>query len=205
MNNLLVKYIEVNVFPEYSKNDTGHNIEHINYVINRCFRFAEQFDNIDLDMLYTIAAFHDIAHHIDKENHEKLSAQIFCESDDMKQFFTEVQRIIIKEAIEDHRASSNSIPRSDYGKIISSADRSTDVNEFLRRTHAYTLKHNPDSTITEMLNRAYNHTLDKYGDNGYAKHYVIDNEYKEFRDEISNLLSNRETFNNKYLTVNNLI
>lgn len=204
-NPKLKQYIQTYVLPKYSKNDSGHNIEHINYVIDRCFRFAEQFENIDLDMLFTIAAFHDIAHHIDKKNHEKLSAQIFYENDDMKQFFTEEQRIIIKEAIEDHRASSNSIPRSDYGKIISSADRSTDVNEFLRRTHAYTLKHNPDSTITEMLNRAYNHTLDKYGDNGYAKHYVIDNEYKEFRDEISNLLSNRETFNNKYLTVNNLI
>lgn len=205
MNKNLINYIQTYIFPEYSKNDSGHNIEHIYYVINRCFRFAEQFENIDLDMLFTIAAFHDIAHHIDKKNHERLSAQIFYENDDMKQFFTEEQRITIKEAIEDHRASSNSIPRSDYGKIISSADRSTDVNEFLRRTHAYTLKHNPDSTITEMLNRAYNHTLDKYGDNGYAKHYVIDNEYKEFRDEISNLLSNREIFNNKYLTVNNLI
>ena len=204
-NPKLKQYIQTYVLPKYSKNDSGHNIEHINYVINRCLKFAEQFENIDLDMLYTIAAFHDIAHHIDKKNHEKLSAQIFYENDDMKQFFTEEQRIIIKEAIEDHRASSSSMPRSDYGKIISSADRSTDVKEFLRRTHAYTLKHNPDSTTAEMLNRAFNHTLDKYGDNGYAKHYVVDNEYKEFRDEISNLLSNKETFNNIYLTVNNLI
>lgn len=67
MNYKLKEYIEKNVFPEYSKNDSGHGIEHINYVIDRCFRFAEQFDNIDLDMLYTIAAFHDIAHHIDKK------------------------------------------------------------------------------------------------------------------------------------------
>ena len=201
----LINYIEKNIFPEYSKNDDGHNLAHIKYVINRCIKFAKQFDDIDLNILYTIAAFHDITHHIDKNNHEVLSANIFYENEDMKQFFTEEERMIIKEGIEDHRASSENIPRSDYGKIISSADRSTDVNEFLRRTHAYTLKHTPEATLEQMLIRAYNHTLDKYGDNGYAKHYVVDDEYNEFRNEISNLLSDRNLFNAEYLKVNNLI
>ncbi len=205
MNKELIDYIQNNILPEYSKNDSGHGNEHINYVIDRCFRFAEQFNNIDLDMLYTIAAFHDIAHHIDKKNHEVISAKIFYDNEDIKHFFTDEQRIVIKEAIEDHRASSDSVPRSDYGKIISSADRSTDVNEFLRRTHAYTLKHHPESAIEEMLIRAYNHTLDKYGNDGYAKHYVIDEEYTKFRKEISNLLSDKNLFNAKYLKVNNLI
>lgn len=205
MNKELIDYIQNNILPEYSKNDSGHGIKHINYVIDRCFRFAEQFDNIDLDTLYTIAAFHDIGHHIDKKNHEILSAKIFYDNEDIKHFFTDEQRIIIKEAIEDHRASSDSVPRSDYGKIISSADRSTDVNEFLRRTHAYTLKHTPEATLEQMLIRAYNHTSDKYGDNGYAKHYVVDDEYNEFRNEISNLLSDKNLFNAKYLKVNNLI
>ena len=205
MNYKLKEYIEKNVFPEYSKNDSGHGIEHIQYVINRCVKFAEQFDNIDLDMLFTIAAFHDIAHHIDKKNHEILSAKIFYDNDDMKQFFTEEERIIIKEGIEDHRASSDKVPRSDYGKIISSADRSTDIDDFLKRTHAYTLKHNPNSTVYEMLERAYNHTNEKYGKSGYAKNYVIDEEYMVFKNEINNLLSDKDLFDKKYLTVNNLI
>ena len=205
MNVSLISYIQTYILPEYTKNDSGHGIEHIQYVINRCVKFAEQFDNIDLDMLYTIATFHDIAHHIDKKNHEVISAKIFYDNEDIKHFFTDEQRIVIKEAIEDHRASSYSVPRSDYGKIISSADRSTDVNEFLRRTHAYTLKHTPEATLEQMLIRAYNHTSDKYGDNGYAKHYVVDDEYNEFRNEISNLLSDKNLFNAKYLKVNNLI
>ena len=205
LNQKLKDYIEINILPEHTKNDSGHGIKHINYVIDRCFRFAEQFDNIDLDMLYTVAAFHDIGHHIDKKNHEILSAKIFYDNEDIKHFFTDEQRIIIKEAIEDHRASLDSVPRSDYGKIISSADRSTDVNEFLRRTHAYTLKHTPEATLEQMLIRAYNHTSDKYGDNGYAKHYVVDDEYNEFRNEISNLLSDKNLFNAEYLKVNNLI
>lgn len=204
MNISLISYIQTYIFPEYSKNDSGHGIEHIQYVINRCVKFAEQFDNIDLDMLYTIAAFHDIGHHIDKKNHEKLSAKIFYENNDMKQFFTEEERIIIKEGIEDHRASSDRVPRSDYGKIISSADRSTSVEDFLRRTHAYTLKHNPNSTVDEMLERAYNHTIEKYGNNGYAKHYVVDNDYVEFRNKILELINDKEKFNYKYLQTNNI-
>ncbi len=200
----LINYIEKNIFPEYSKNDDGHNLEHIKYVIHRCIKFAEQFDNIDLNILYTIAAFHDIAHHIDKSNHEILSAKIFYENEDMKQFFTQEERIIIKEGIEDHRASSENIPRSDYGKIISSADRSTDVDEFLKRTHAYTLKHQPECTVKEMIKRAYNHTKDKYGESGYAKSYVIDEEYNNFKNQINELISDKEKFKQLYIKVNNL-
>ena len=204
MNNRLKEYIENNILPEYSKNEKGHGIEHIKYVINRCMKFSKQINNIDLDMLSTIAAFHDIGHPMDKKNHEIISAKIFYENEDMKHFFSEEQRIIIKEGIEDHRASSNSIPRSDYGKIISSADRSTDVNEFLKRTHSYTLNHQPDCTIDEMVQRAYNHTKKKYGNDGYAKHYVIDKEYNKFKNEIINLINDYEKFKLKYLRVNNM-
>lgn len=204
MNKDLIKYIENKIFPEYSKNENGHGIEHINYVIERCFKFAEQFDNINLDMLYTIAAFHDIGHHIDKKNHEIISAKIFYDNDVIKQFFNDEQRIIIKEGIEDHRASSTCIPRSDYGKIISSADRSTDVKEFLKRTHSYTLKHEPDLNNDEIIERAYNHTKDKYGKSGYAKNYVIDEEYNNFKNRINELLNDKEKFKQYYLQLNNL-
>lgn len=200
MNN----YIKTKILPQYEKNDKGHGIEHIRYVTERCFRFAEQFDNINTDMLYAIAAFHDVAHHIDKKNHETLSAKIFYEDENMKAFFSDEERLIIKEAIEDHRASANHTPRSDYGKIISSADRSTDVEDFLRRTHAYTLKHQPECTEEEMLERAYLHTKEKYGSEGYAKHYVKDEEYNAFREKINLLLSDRALFEEYYKEANKI-
>ncbi len=204
INKDLENYIKTQILPQYEKNDNGHSLEHINYVLKRCFKFAEQFQDIDFNMLFAIAAFHDIAHHIDKANHEKLSAEIFYNNEKMKEFFTEEERIIIKDAIEDHRASTNSSPRSDYGKIISSADRSTDIDDFLRRTHAYTLKHFPNPTKQEMIERAYEHTEQKYGKSGYAKHYVKDEEYENFRKNIKLLLSNREVFSKKYISVNKL-
>ncbi len=204
MNKKIIDYIENNVFPEYSKNEKGHGIEHIKYVIDRCMKFALQFENIDLDILYTIASFHDIGHHIDKKNHEKVSAEMFYQNKEMKQFFTEEERIIIKEGIEDHRASSNSVPRSVYGKIISSGDRSTDVNEFLKRTHSYTLKYELNLNQDEIIERAYNHTKEKYGDSGYAKNYVVDDEYNQFKNKITELLNNKERFKQYYIKVNNL-
>lgn len=205
INKDLGNYINAEILPQYEKNDSGHSFEHIDYVIRRCFKFSEQFSDIDINMIYTIAVFHDIAHHIDKKNHEKLSAEIFYNNEKMKSFFSDEERLVIKEAIEDHRASSSSVPRSNYGKIISSADRSTDVDDFLRRTHAYTLKHLSNCTKDDMLRRAYEHTEQKYGKSGYAKHYVKDDEYENFRYEINLLLQNKNFFKETYFRVNKLI
>lgn len=202
INPELQKYLTENILPEYAENDSGHSAEHIEYVIRRSLDFARQFENADTNMVYAIAVYHDIAHHIDKKNHEKLSAQIFFEDEKMKRFFTDEQRVVIKEAIEDHRASLDGSPRSDYGKIISSADRSTDADEFLRRTHAYTLKYFPEISEAEIVDRAYEHTLGKYGKKGYAKHYVKDEEYERFREYINLLVQDREIFERKYREVN---
>lgn len=203
INPELQEYLQKKILPEYAKNDSGHSAEHIEYVVRRSLDFARQFENIDINMVYTVAVYHDAGHHIDKKTHEKLSAQIFFADEEMKRFFTDAERVIIREAIEDHRASLGTEPRSDYGKIISSADRSTDVDDFLRRTHAYTLKYFPESTPTQIVERAYEHTLGKYGKNGYAAHYVTDREYEVFREKINFILRNKDVFEKKYREINN--
>ena len=37
-------YIDKNVLPEYAKNEQGHGIEHIKYVIRRSFELIDQND-----------------------------------------------------------------------------------------------------------------------------------------------------------------
>lgn len=204
VNPELMSFVKENIFPEYSKNDAGHSLEHIDYVIRRSLKFAEQFEGIDADIVYAVAAFHDIAHHIDKKNHEKLSAEVFYSDERMKTFFSQEQRDIVKEAIEDHRASLDGEPRSDYGKIISSADRSTDAEEFLRRTHAYTLRYFQGISEDEIIDRGFSHTLEKYGSKGYAKHYVVDEEYENFREYINTLLQDRKIFERIYREINGI-
>ncbi len=161
INNDLEDYIKNQILCIYKKNDSGHGMKHIQYVIKRSLKFANQFPNINLDMVFAIATFHDIAHYIDKNNHEILSAKMFYENERMKDFFNNEQRKIIKEAIEDHRASLKYEPRSDYGKIISSADRTTSIYSALKRTHFYTNKHYPNLDLYQVINHSYNYMLKK--------------------------------------------
>ncbi len=206
MNPELIKYIKENVFALYAQNDEGHNLEHILYVIRRSLQFADRIDNINLDMVYTIAAYHDVGHHIDAKNHEKISANICYQDKNLRDFFSEEQMIIIKEAIEDHRASSKTEPRSIYGKIVSSADRTTSVDDILKRCYYYRKKHGKYRPTREMLEDIKKHITEKYGKKGYAseKIYFEDKDYIEFLKQINSLLENSDQFENRFRKANNL-
>lgn len=194
MNQELIKYIEEKVFPEYSKNEEGHGIKHIKTVIERSQKLSSDFD-VDENMVYTVAAFHDIGHHIDRRNHEKVSADIFYQNEDMKSFFTEEERTTIKEAIEDHRSTIEGEPRSIYGKIVSSADRTIlDIDESLKRAYVYGKKHFPEYSEEESRIRVYEHYINKYGRNGYAKTFIKDEEYDIALEKFRELLDNEEEF-----------
>ena len=77
INHELRRYIQTSIFPLYAKNDEGHRINHIEYVIRRSIQFMRQFNSLDENMVFTAAAYHDIAHHVNKDLHEELSAKIF--------------------------------------------------------------------------------------------------------------------------------
>ena len=194
INDDLKDYIEKNIFPEYSKNEPAHNIDHIKYVIHRSFKFAYTLPNINYNMVYTIAAYHDIGHHIDSKKHEFISGEIMSKDEKLKKFFSEEELKIIKEAIEDHRASAEHEPRSVYGKIVSTADRNNTVEACLRRSYTYGRKLEPNSTDEELFERAYKHLKMKFGENGYAKFFFKDEEYENFLKEIRELLLDKEEF-----------
>ena len=107
------------------------------------------------------------------------------------------------DAVLDHRASMDGEPRNIYGKIVSSADRNTDVNDILYRTYQYVIKHRGYLEIDEIINRAYLHIQDKFGKDGYAinKIYFEDEEYNLFLENIRTLLSDKNKFKEKYLLV----
>lgn len=194
INSDLKDYIEENIFPEYSKNEPAHNIDHIKYVINRSFKFAYTLSNINYNMVYTIAAYHDIGHHIDSKKHEIISGEIMSKDENLKRFFSEEELKIIKEAIEDHRASAEHEPRSIYGKIVSTADRNNTVEACLRRSYTYGKKLEPNFTDEELFERAYKHLKLKFGENGYAKFFFKDEEYEKFLTDIRALLSDKNSF-----------
>ena len=189
------QYIETNVIPQYNKNEKGHGIEHINYVIRRSFELIEQ-NNLEVneDMVYVIAAYHDIGHHIDSKKHEIISADMMSRDENLKIFFSTEQLKLIKEAIEDHRASSDHEPRSIYGKIVSSADRNNTVEQCLERSFYYGKRLEPNATDRELYERAFTHLNLKFGYNGYAKFFLKDNEYEKFLSDIRKILKDKKEF-----------
>ena len=116
--------------------------------------------------------------------------------ENLKNFFTEEELIVIKEAIEDHRASSNHEPRSIYGKIVSTADRNNTVEACLRRSYTYNKKLHPEYDDDKIFEDCHFHLNDKFGENGYAKFYFKDSTYEKFLSDIRKLLSNKENFIN---------
>jgi len=191
----LKEYIEKSVLPEYNKNEKAHGIEHINYVIRRSFELIEQNElEVDSNIVYVVAAYHDIGHHIDPKKHEIISAEIMSQDEELKNFFSEEELLLIKEAIEDHRASADHEPRSIYGKIVSSADRNNTVEQCLERSYYYGKRLNPDATDRELYERAFYHLNLKFGVNGYAKFFLKDAEYEKFLEDIREVLKDKEQF-----------
>ena len=195
MNEKLVKYIETNILPKY-KSGSGHDLDHIKYVIRRSLEFAKQAPEADPNICYTVAAYHDIGRLIDAGLHEKISAAVVRIDPNLKEFFTDEEIETIAEAVEDHRASSKHEPRSVYGRIVSSADRNNSVDETVKRAVECSQGKDEDERIEE----ARQHVLEKYGKNGYAlsKMYFEDPEFEKACENIAKIASDFDTFKRKY-------
>jgi len=112
----------------------------------------------------------------------------------LKQFFDDAQLQVIKEAIEDHRASSKEEPRSIYGKIVSSADRNSSIEQCFKRSYFYGKEHTPNASEEELFERAYEVMKKKFGKEGYAKFFFKDAKYEKFLLDIRALLEDKEKY-----------
>ena len=202
----LKEYIKNDIFEIYKLNEQGHGIDHIKYVIRRSLEFAKTIDDINYEMVYVVAAYHDIAHYIDKEKHEIISAKILSEDKKLKEFFTNIQIEIMKEAVEDHRSSLKNEPRSIYGKIVSSADRNTKVEATLKRCYSYNRRHLTSLAEEEIIEECRLFLLKKFGINGYAreKMYFEDMQYEKYLDDMANLALDKERFCTEIKRINNI-
>lgn len=194
----LKEYIEKNILPEYELNDKGHDIEHVKFVLKRAYEIGKIYD-VDIDMLFTIVCFHDVACHINRDEHEKLSAERLYNDKFLNAYFDIDSMIIMKEAVEDHRASLEYVPRNIYGKILSSADRKIDIDNYLKSSMGFSMKNNPNLSDEELIEESYLFAIKKFGKDGYAtkKMYVDDKKYKEFLKELQDLIDNKDEYINR--------
>ena len=164
----LHEYIEQQILPRYAAFDKGHQRDHAESVINESLELAKEH-GADLDMAYTIAAFHDLGLEVNRELHHIHSGEILMADPVLPQFFTDEQREIMRDAVEDHRASSKNAPRTIYGAIVAEADRHIDPETILRRALQFGMKQNPNADFEWNFERAYQHMLEKYAEGGYMK------------------------------------
>lgn len=194
LNEELVEYIKNEIFPLYDRNEFAHGINHIKTVIRRSLELADSYD-VDFNIVYTVAAYHDLGHFIDRKRHEIISAEMFMKDENIKRWFSDEQRMVIKEAIEDHRASCNHVPRTIYGKIVSTADRTiVDIDNTIKRSYTYGKKNYIGLSEEEQFDKVYEHLVEKYGERGYAKVYLEDKEFDEAVGKLRQALENREEF-----------
>lgn len=190
----IVKYIEKEIYPLYERNEKGHGIEHIKTVIDRSFVLSKDLD-VNKEMVYVIASYHDLGHFIDAKTHEIISAKMLEEDKKLEDWFSKEEIQIMKEAVEDHRASCKYVPRSIYGKIISSADRTLlDIDTCIKRTYSYGKKHKNMKNEEEQIEEVYKHLSEKYGKDGYAKCYIKDEEFDKTLEKLQKELEDKEKF-----------
>lgn len=187
----LKKYLKEEIFPIYEKNDWAHQSWHIYEVIERSLRLAKDLD-VNQNMVYTIAIYHDIACHQGRENHEINSSIMLQNDTNLKKWFSDSEIEIMAMAIADHRASNNHKPRSIYGQIIATADRFTSMKSILRSTLLYSLEFMPELTSLQMFQRSYEYIEKKYGPNGYSKVFLSSIEYENFLKEVAYYLEHTE-------------
>lgn len=166
INKELKEYIEKNIFPKYEKY-YSHGMIHINNVINNVLMLADYY-NLDKNMCYVIASFHDVGLNIDRENHKLMSGKILNEDKVLKQYFDKNQIAIMKEAVEDHRGSRKERPRNIYGEVLSDSDRDFDIFLLAKRQLATSLKNYPEvKTFDEHFERCYKYITNRINKEGY--------------------------------------
>lgn len=171
MNNELRAYIEEHILPLYDNHDAAHRRDHAEGVIERSLALAAHYD-VDLNIVYTIAAWHDVGLCEGREQHHISSGRMLLEDNTMQRWFTPEQLHTMREAIEDHRASSAHPPRTIYGAIVAEADRQIVPEVVMRRTVQYGLAHYPTLTREEHWQRFLGHLHEKYDYGGYLKLYI---------------------------------
>jgi uncharacterized protein len=166
-----MEFIEKNILPRYSEFDKAHNMEHVTRVVRRSLEIARKL-GADLNMAYTVAAYHDLGLSGPRAVHHITSGKILMADARLKRWFSQEQMKIMKEAVEDHRASASHAPRSIYGKIVAEADRDLEPEKVFRRTVQFGLSNYAEMDKEQQWRRFCEHMENKYSQNGYIKLWI---------------------------------
>lgn len=187
MDSELLHYIETSILPRYEAFDAAHRVDHARSVIARSLELAGHYE-VDIDMVCVIAAYHDLGLVDGRERHHLRSGELLAADRTLRRWFSEEQIAVMRDAVEDHRASSDHEPRTLYGRIVAEADRCIDTTTVVRRTIQYGLDHYPALTRDEHFNRCREHLLRKYADGGYLKLWIPQSDNARRLEELRTII-----------------
>ena len=204
LNKSLTTYVERDILPRYDFFDAAHQRNHAEEVIARSLALAEHY-NVDENMVYAIAAYHDTGLCEGRDTHHLVSGRIIRKDKKLRKWFDEAQIETMAQAAEDHRASSGHDPRSIYGKIVAEADRLISPEKVIRRTIQFGLDHYPELDKEGQYQRFHEHLLEKYSDTGYLKLWLPESEnaprLEQLRQIIRDENKTREAFEKVFETL----
>ncbi|MBQ9533002.1 MAG: HD domain-containing protein [Prevotella sp.] len=183
----LMEFVEINILPRYTAFDRAHDLTHVSRVINRSVELARRV-GADINMAYVIAAYHDLGMSGPRAIHHITSGKILLADARLKKWFSKEQIKIMKEAVEDHRASSSHAPRSVYGKIVAEADRDMEPEIVFRRTIQYGLSHYPEKNKEQHWDRFLEHMQNKYSTNGYIRLWIPNSPNETYQKQLRELI-----------------
>ena len=184
----LVEFVETQILPQYAQFDKAHNMEHVTLVIRRSLDLARH-TGADIDMVYVIAAYHDLGLSGPRAVHHITSGKILLADARLKHWFSPEQIKIMKEAVEDHRASASRTPRSLYGKIVAESDRDIDPEHVIRHTIQFGLANYPQLDAEGHWKRFMQHMDEKYSVNGYIRLWIQGSENERKLNELRSMIT----------------
>lgn len=200
MSPTLQNYIKTEILPRYEQFDSAHQRDHAEIVIQQSLSLAQHYE-LNEDMVYAIAAYHDTGLVVDRKTHHLESGRIIREDTRLCEWFSPEQIETMAQAAEDHRASSDHEPRSIYGKIVAEADRLIDINTILRRTIQYGFAHYPEMSREEHIARAIAHLHEKYAEGGYLKLWIPESPNAERLHELWDLIRREDELLERVSTI----
>lgn len=193
----LVEYIETNVLPQYTAFDRAHSLSHVNSVIRRSLDLARS-TGADINMAYAIAAYHDIGMSGPRAIHHITGGRLLAADTRLRKWFSVEQLKIMREAVEDHRASASHSPRSLYGKIVAEADRDMTPDVVMRRTVQYGLANYPELGREQQWQRFAKHLEEKYSVGGYIRLWITGSENERNLNALRTLMANQATLRKEF-------
>ena len=182
---------------EFIEFDRAHNLEHVTRVIRNSLELVKS-TGADINMVYAIAAYHDLGMSGHRADHHLRGGKILAADARLKKWFSPEQLKIMKEAVEDHRASASRAPRSIYGKIVAEADRDIDSDTVFRRTIQFGLSNYPELDKEGHWKRFQEHMQSKYSKDGYIKLWIPNSPNAQRLNALRNIIAQPEQLRKEF-------